>query len=148
MAKLLTKGELLQRLGIASNITLTTTLAEMEAAGVEIPSEGEGRSRRFRVGAVKVIKDYRATREPRKRGPKPGFREERASTSAPVASTASVEPLRLAEEDRALLRELLDALRDVAGKLRGSQGAPPEKGLKRAGSRKAFTKVAMDRGRD
>jgi hypothetical protein len=79
MAKLLTKGELLNRLGIASPQTLTALLQEMEDRGIEVPSEGEGRSRRYYVGAVKAIKDYRANREPRKRGPKPGYREARQS---------------------------------------------------------------------
>jgi|SRR4051812_34677942 len=136
MAKLLTKGELLNRLGIASPQTLTTILQEMEDAGIEIPSEGEGRSRRYYVGAVKVIKDYRANREPKKRGPKPGAREARQSpleartgelaTYLPTfppsirldAPTLALEPLRLAEEDRALLRELVTALDSVAGQLR------------------------------
>jgi len=40
MAKLLTKGELLNRLGIASPQTLTTLLQEMEDEGIEVPSEG------------------------------------------------------------------------------------------------------------
>jgi hypothetical protein len=137
MAKVLTKGELLNRLGIAAPQTLTALLQEMEEAGIEVPSEGEGRSRRYYVGAVKAIKDYRANREPRKRGPKPGGRKASQSpagarTAQPAAypdtflpasirleaPTLALEPLRLAEEDRALLRELVTALDGVAGQLR------------------------------
>jgi hypothetical protein len=136
MAKLLTKGELLNRLGIAAPQTLTTLLQEMEDRGIEVPSEGEGRSRRYYVGAVKAIKDYRANREPRKRGPKPRGRKApqspvEARTAQPAAypaplpasirleaPTLPLEPLRLADEDRALLRELVDALGGVAGQLR------------------------------
>lgn len=136
MAKLLTKGELLNRLGIASPQTLTALLQEMEDAGMEIPSEGEGRTRRYYVGAVKAIKDYRANREPKKRGPKPGARKApqgpvEARTAPPAvypttfpasirleAPTLALEPLRLADEDRALLRELVTALDGVAGQLR------------------------------
>jgi len=132
MAKLLTKGELLNRLGIAAPQTLTTLLQEMEDAGIEVPSEGEGRSRRYYAAAVKAIKDYRANREPKKRGPKPGARSPIAArTAQPAASPAAfppsirleapvlvLEPLRLADEDRALLRELVTALEGVAGQLR------------------------------
>jgi hypothetical protein len=136
MAKLLTKGELLNRLGIASPQTLTALLQQMEDRGIEVPSEGEGRSRRYYVGAVKAIKDYRTNRGPRKRGPKPGGRKAPqspvgAQTARPAAypatfpasirleaPTLALEPLRLAEEDRALLRELVTALNGVAGQLR------------------------------
>lgn len=135
MAKLLTKGELLNRLGIASPQTLTTILQEMEETGLDVPSEGEGRTRRYYVGAVKAIKDYRANREPKKRGPKPGARKApqspvEARTARPAANatfpasirleapTLALEPLRLADEDRALLRELVTALDGVAGQLR------------------------------
>jgi hypothetical protein len=130
MAKLLTKGELLNRLGIAAPQTLTTLLQEMENAGIEIPSEGEGRSRRYYLSTVKAIKDYRANREPKRRGPKPGARKARQSpvaarTAPPAAYPAtlpSLEPLRLADEDKALLRELVDALRDVAAALQPKKG--------------------------
>jgi hypothetical protein len=121
MAKLLTKGELLNRLGIAAPQTLTAILQEMEDQGLEVPSEGEGRSRRYYLTAVKAIKDYRANREPKKRGTQAGGRKApqspvEARTAQPAGSHATfpasirleapalaLEPLRLADEDRALL---------------------------------------------
>jgi hypothetical protein len=119
------------------------TLAKYAADNADIPSEGEGRSKRYPRAAVKVFQRLRKESKPGRRagGSSPSLakaparkvpgRPPRAATGpapAPALSipstvrlepaTLSLEPLRLADEDRELLRNLVAAMGGVEGQLR------------------------------
>jgi hypothetical protein len=140
--ELLTLSAISQETGISQ-----ATLAKYAAEYDDIPSEGEGRSRRYPRSAVKMFQRLRkeskpgrraggsspnpakATAEaPAKQAPvrNPGVAPRQAPAAAPSfpstfrlePSTLSLEPLRLADEDRELLRGLVVALGGVEGQLR------------------------------
>jgi hypothetical protein len=85
----------------------------------QIPAVGTGRNRRYTVDSVKVFQRLFAKSRP---GRKPGA----DWVKHPPGSVATLPggmahsapgPLQLAEEDRELLRNVLEALREVADKL-------------------------------
>lgn len=110
----------------------------------EIPSEGEGRTRRYPLEAVKAFQRIKAGKKPgrrpaeerapaapaRKTGRKAtrGARraQDRSATAPPAVpsalhlepATLPLGPLQLAEEDRQLLRDLTEALRNLGGNVR------------------------------
>lgn len=120
------------------------TLAKYAADNADIPSEGEGRGKRYPRAAVKVFQRLRKESKPGRpaggsstspaKAPAseaPVRRPQAATLPAPVPaalsipssirlepSTLSLEPLRLADEDRELLRGLAVALGGVEGQLR------------------------------
>ncbi len=121
------------------------TLAKYAADHADIPSEGEGRSKRYPRAAVKVFQRLRKESKPGRRAaglsPSPatapakkatGRRPRAANRPAPISgspvsvppsirlepATLALEPLRLADEDRELLRGLTAALSGVEGQLR------------------------------
>lgn len=119
------------------------TLAKYAADNDDIPSEGEGRGKRYPRSAVKVFQRLRKESKPGRRAggsspnpvnapvrKSPGKRPRAAEAQAPASaasfpstlrlepSTLSLEPLRLADEDRGLLRELVAAIGGVEGQLR------------------------------
>ena len=81
----------------------------------QIPAVGKGRNRRYTVESVKVFQRLYDQRRP---GRRPGADWVKyppdAEASLPGQGGA---PVQLAEEDRELLRNVLEALRDVADKL-------------------------------
>ena len=142
--ELLTLSAISQETGISQ-----ATLAKYAAEYADIPSEGEGRSRRYPRSAVKMFQRLRKESKPGRRagGSSPNPAQSPAVSPAkaapvgrPVAarqapafvapslsipssirlepSTLSLEPLRLADEDRELLRGLVVALGGVEGQLR------------------------------
>jgi hypothetical protein len=143
--ELLTLSAISQETGISQ-----ATLAKYAAEYDDIPSEGEGRSRRYPRSAVKMFQRLRKESTPGRRagGSSPSPAKSPAVSPAkaapvgrPVAagrqapafvapslsipssirlepSTLSLEPLRLADEDRELLRGLVVALGGVEGQLR------------------------------
>jgi len=117
------------------------TLAKYAAGNADIPSEGEGRSKRYPRAAVKVFQRLRKESKPGRpaggsspspaKAPErkaPGRRPGAATAPAPALSvpstirlepaTLAMEPLRLADEDRELLRNLVVAIGGVEGQLR------------------------------
>ena len=120
------------------------TLAKYAADNADIPSEGEGRSKRYPRAAVKMFQRLRKESKPGRRAggsspspakapvrKAPGRRPGAAMgpASAPALSvvpstirlepaTLALEPLRLADEDRELLRNLVVAIGGVEGQLR------------------------------
>ena len=119
------------------------TLAKYAADNADIPSEGEGRSKRYPRAAVKVFQRLRKESKPGRRAggsspspakaparKAPGRRPRAATGPAPAPAlsipstirlepaTLALEPLRLADEDRELLRGLAAALGGVEGQLR------------------------------
>jgi hypothetical protein len=113
-----------------TGISYPTLILYAKEFADQIPTEGEGRTRRYPAEAVPVFLRIFAKRRP---GRKPGAawaKKPKAAQSEPggsVPGPSSAMPqegatpapglLRLAEEDRELMRNLTEALRDVAAKL-------------------------------
>lgn len=110
----------------------------------EIPSEGEGRNRRYPLEAVKAFQRVKAGKKPGRRpaeerspaapAKKTGRKaargarkaQDRSATAPPAVpsalrlepATLPLGPLQLADEDRQLLRDLIEAVRDLGGNVR------------------------------
>ncbi len=85
----------------------------------QIPTVGKGRNRRYTVESIKVFQRIFAQRQPgRRRGPD-WVKHPPGSVATLPGGTVDPAPgpLQLADEDRELLRNVLEALRDVADKL-------------------------------
>ena len=81
----------------------------------QIPVVGKGRNRRYTVESIKVFKRIYARR---KTGRRPGADWVKYPLNAEAALPGQIgEPVQLAEEDRELLRNVLQALREVSAKL-------------------------------
>jgi hypothetical protein len=118
-----------------TGISYPTLILYAKEFADQIPTEGEGRTRRYPAEAVPVFLRIFSKRRP---GRKPGAawaKRPKAAQSEPGGSSvpgplpqegAPPAPglLQLAEEDRELMRNLTEALREVAAKLQAfSEGA-------------------------
>jgi hypothetical protein len=86
----------------------------------QIPAVGQGRSRRYTVESVKAFLRIYEQRRPGRRPGADWVKHPPESVATLPGETADPErggPLQLAQEDRELLRAVLEALRDVAAKL-------------------------------
>ena len=98
-----------------TGISYPTLILYAKEFADQIPTLGSGRTRRYPAEAVTVFQQIFAKRRP---GRKPG-----AAWRGPNASPADREaspqapPVQLAEEDRELMRNLTEALREVSAKL-------------------------------
>ena len=98
-----------------TGISYPTLILYAKEFADQIPTLGSGRTRRYPAEAVAVFQQIFSKRRPgRKRGA--AWRGQNASPADEAGST-SAPPLRLAEEDRELMRNLTEALREVAAKL-------------------------------
>lgn len=125
-----------------TGISYPTLINYVRDHGEEIPSEGEGRSRRYPTEAIKVFERIRASKRPGRRPAEtPGLpakapvskqrrkaargareAQDRSATATPAVPSSlrlePVGPLQLAEEDRQLIRDLIEAVRDLGGNVR------------------------------
>lgn len=84
----------------------------------QIPAVGTGRNRRYTVDSVKVFQRLYEQRRPERRPGADWVKHPPGSVATLPGGTADAAgPLQLAEEDRELLRNVLEALREVADKL-------------------------------
>ena len=86
----------------------------------QIPAVGQGRNRRYTVESIKAFERIYEKRRPGRRPGADWVKHPPESVATLPGETAAPErggPLQLAEEDRELLREVLEALLDVAAKL-------------------------------
>jgi hypothetical protein len=85
----------------------------------QIPAVGKGRNRRYTVDSVKVFQRIFAQRRPGRRRGADWVKHPPGSVATLPGGTADATPgpLQLAEEDRELLRNVLEALREVTAKL-------------------------------
>jgi DNA-binding transcriptional MerR regulator len=98
-----------------TGISYPTLILYAKEFADQIPTLGSGRTRRYPAEAVAVFQQIFSKRRPgRKRGA--AWRGLNASP-AEGEGAASAPPLQLAEEDRELMRNLTEALREVAAKL-------------------------------
>ena len=98
-----------------TGISYPTLILYAKEFADQIPTLGSGRTRRYPAEAVAVFQQIFSKRRPgRKRGA--AWRGLNAS-SAEGAGATTAPPLQLAEEDRELMRNLTEALREVAAKL-------------------------------
>ncbi|HEX9944184.1 MAG TPA: hypothetical protein VGG03_19410 [Thermoanaerobaculia bacterium] len=82
----------------------------------KIPAVGQGRNRRYTVESIKVFERlYKQSRPGRRPGA--DWVKYPADAEASLPGQGGGETVQLTEEDRDLLRNVLEALRDVAGKL-------------------------------
>ena len=83
----------------------------------QIPVVGKGRNRRYTVESIKVFKRIYAKRTT---GRKPGadWVKYPPDVEAALPGQGGGGPVQLAEEDRELLRNVLEALREVSAKLK------------------------------
>jgi hypothetical protein len=78
----------------------------------QIPSVGTGRRRRYTAESIRAFRRLYGQSRP---GRRPG--EDWAKNSAAPGGASAPRQLQLAEEDRELLRSVLEALREVSDKL-------------------------------
>jgi hypothetical protein len=85
----------------------------------QIPAVGKGRNRRYTVESIKVFERIFAQRRPgRRRGADWVKHPPGSVATLPVGTAVAPSgPFQLAEEDRELLRNVLEALQEVLGKL-------------------------------
>ena len=117
----------LKQLEEKTGISYTTLLKYARDFEDDIPSEGEGRARRYPTDAINVFRRLRSDSKPGRKpaaaaGPKLGSAGSRSAggrVPAPAVSVPlSMAPLELGEEDRAMIRALTEVLKDVAGQMR------------------------------
>ncbi|MEA2605179.1 MAG: hypothetical protein QOF89_6171 [Acidobacteriota bacterium] len=98
-----------------TGISYPTLILYAKEFADQIPTLGSGRTRRYPAEAVAVFQEIFSKRRPgRKRGA--AWRGLNASPAEGEEATPAP-PLQLAEEDRELMRNLTEALREVAAKL-------------------------------
>ena len=98
-----------------TGISYPTLILYAKEFADQIPTLGSGRTRRYPAEAVAVFQQIFSKRRPgRKRGA--AWRGLNASPTDGAGATPAP-PLQLAEEDRELMRNLTEALREVAAKL-------------------------------
>jgi DNA-binding transcriptional MerR regulator len=98
-----------------TGISYPTLILYAKEFADQIPTLGSGRTRRYPAEAVAVFQEIFSKRRPgRKLGA--AWRGLNASPTEGEGA-ASAPPLQLAEEDRELMRNLTEALREVAAKL-------------------------------
>jgi hypothetical protein len=148
----------LKQLEEKTGISYATLLRYARDFEDDIPSEGDGRARRYPTDAIRVFQRLRSESKPGRKpagagGPASAVAGSRSAQKTPAGLTASlplsVPPLELAEEDRAMIRALTEALKEVAGQMRaltmglgaveaefasmGNRGTGPGAGPRRSG---------------
>lgn len=97
-----------------TGISYPTLIKYAQEHSAEIPAVGEGRRRRYPRNALKIFQRiYSKGRPGRKSGEAWG-----GASPAPAAPAGA-----LLEEDRQLIRDLLEAINDLRGLLRASSSA-------------------------